>query len=336
MFKFNKLFTLRVTPPSLILSNRDYYVDMMKALAIMLMVIGHNEFAYWFGGLPRRIIFSFHMPLFFILSGYMHKQRNFKKTLKQGAYGLLYPYFTFGIVSMLLKILLRDYPIILAIKVLFSANSAHTYSVPYVGGHTIGPIWFLASLFWARLFFTILLSVGNNRYVLVSFILSGIAVFLASIVNLPFGILTGTSALFFLSIGYYIKKNGMNCLFLLLCIILWPITIMKYPMDMAGFLYGNYLLNTIGAIGGTIFCFFLSILMSKIPLVRNFAFWGRYSLHVLCWHYLIIAIFPFGVVTGKLFCSLFVISPFLISYFTVKLSILTFMFTPSWAKRNIN
>ena len=56
------------------------WIDWAKVMGIYLMVLGH-------GGLVnadiRQFIFSFHMPLFFILSGYLYKQRSFSETSKK-------------------------------------------------------------------------------------------------------------------------------------------------------------------------------------------------------------------------------------------------------------
>lgn len=47
--------------------NRDITFDMMKGIGIILVIIGH--LAHGFGWLVPAI-YTFHMTLFFILSGY--------------------------------------------------------------------------------------------------------------------------------------------------------------------------------------------------------------------------------------------------------------------------
>ena len=54
----------------LINPNRIAWVDVAKGIAILLVIIGHTVN---FGSATRNFIFSFHMPLFFILSGYTFK-----------------------------------------------------------------------------------------------------------------------------------------------------------------------------------------------------------------------------------------------------------------------
>ena len=79
---------------------RAWYIDNAKAIGIILVVVGHHP------GLPRIInefIFSFHMPLFFFLSGYLlkesHLRLNFAPYLRSLGSRLLLPYLFFSAVS---------------------------------------------------------------------------------------------------------------------------------------------------------------------------------------------------------------------------------------------
>ena len=57
---------------------REIFIDIAKGIAILLMIIGHvikNFYAI-------RFIFSFHMPLFIITSGYFFKDRKLKEEVK--------------------------------------------------------------------------------------------------------------------------------------------------------------------------------------------------------------------------------------------------------------
>ena len=57
--------------------NRDVALDILKGIAILAMVIGHfdilvdleNNLPYKF---IHRFIYTFHMPLFFIVAGYLY------------------------------------------------------------------------------------------------------------------------------------------------------------------------------------------------------------------------------------------------------------------------
>lgn len=59
---------------------RIEYVDVAKGIAILCVVAGHTFAAYDPGSLQNKFIYSFHMPLFFILSGFFYKPQEFKKS----------------------------------------------------------------------------------------------------------------------------------------------------------------------------------------------------------------------------------------------------------------
>ncbi len=64
-------------------SNRSKTIDVMKGIGIILVIIGHlippDSYAF-------RWIFSFHMPLFFLLFGYCYKEERFAKRSLVGFY----------------------------------------------------------------------------------------------------------------------------------------------------------------------------------------------------------------------------------------------------------
>lgn len=74
--------------------NRIEWLDLAKVIGIYLVVLGHLP--SMFGG----AIFMFHMPLFFILSGWLYKARDFKSELKRSAKSLLVPYVLFSVLML--------------------------------------------------------------------------------------------------------------------------------------------------------------------------------------------------------------------------------------------
>lgn len=56
------------SPPTI--SQRVEWIDILKGIAILLVVVGHMPYAEGTGNPGRVLIYSFHMPLFFMLSGY--------------------------------------------------------------------------------------------------------------------------------------------------------------------------------------------------------------------------------------------------------------------------
>ena len=72
------------------LKNREPWIDWSKTILIFLMVLGHNKLP----GLERTWIYGFHMPAFFIISGYLFKPRSWGRTVKS----LLIPIAVFSII----------------------------------------------------------------------------------------------------------------------------------------------------------------------------------------------------------------------------------------------
>lgn len=61
-------------------NERNIYIDVVKGIAIILVVYGHcieyysKEYIYdnfFYSDIVHKIIYSFHMPLFMVISGYL-------------------------------------------------------------------------------------------------------------------------------------------------------------------------------------------------------------------------------------------------------------------------
>lgn len=70
---------------------RNDTIDIMKGIGITLVIIGHMQDSFCL----HKFIFSFHMPLFFILAGYFFSPREgVKEGLVKDVRRLLVPYFS--------------------------------------------------------------------------------------------------------------------------------------------------------------------------------------------------------------------------------------------------
>ncbi|MGH9916848.1 MAG: acyltransferase family protein, partial [Pyrinomonadaceae bacterium] len=79
---------------------RVYWIEALKFAGIVLVVLGHTS------GLNvnvRSYIYSFHMPLFFFISGFLLKRSNLEKrfveNVKKYFSTLIIPYLVFGLVT---------------------------------------------------------------------------------------------------------------------------------------------------------------------------------------------------------------------------------------------
>lgn len=132
------------------MSTRIAWVDLAKAYGIGFVFYGHfaeklkdlgNPIAFW----QFKLIYSFHIPLFFILAGYVSKNSNadFPDFLKQGFMGRIVPALFFNLLVMTISIfrdlLLRSLdPTTYIIGVLQFAKGYPSFNVV---------TWFLICLF---------------------------------------------------------------------------------------------------------------------------------------------------------------------------------------------
>lgn len=84
---------------------RDRVIDIMKGLGIILMIYGHTHYIPVIG----KWLYTFHMPLFFFLSGcFFSGNFNFKRNCQR----IILPYFSFAIIMCIVTLFVS---IILAI-----------------------------------------------------------------------------------------------------------------------------------------------------------------------------------------------------------------------------
>jgi len=193
-------------------SSRFDYIDLLKGLGIFLVVWGHTM-------TPRSIyIYSFHMPLFFFLAGYVHQTRPFKEFLFKKINSLYIPYFVFSLFSWifyLVRILLFQKKVLLSIHLpkiasLFTGTADN-------GGNN--PIWFLTCLLMVSLFFLALQLFIRNEKILPWVILlsSGVGYTLSLLkLNFLFNIDIAFSGLVFYYFGYQTKRQNFLSSFTLL------------------------------------------------------------------------------------------------------------------------
>lgn len=256
-------------------------------------------------------VYSFHMPLFFILSGMFAKDANsipFKHFIKKNAKRLLLPY----VVTMAMLCLwggiqsyckddisyfMRDF-------LSFLAASTDGWETRW-GLVSAGPMWFLIALFLVRIEFYWLQHIVNkftSQYndiilLLCSIVLSVIAVIIHPYLpSLPFCIMQSLTALAFYVVGWYVHKHPLPKWAYIICVLCWPLAIRYGYVGLSSCTMQIYPISFIGACGGTymvyLLCKGLDTLRSYIIHYSHHAFhlpsplaWcGHYSLPVLCMH----------------------------------------------------
>lgn len=264
---------------------RDNTIDIVKAVGIILMVIGH------FSGLPlwfEKWIFSFHMPLFFVFSGYFFKEKPLIDTVSSGLRKLVWPYvFTIAGCAALIWVFSDAGHAVGQLAGAFYGCQGNSGARYVLSTNHAGPIWFLLALFWCRIFFALIYHHCPRHYLSVSCVIGLPAVWLSSeIVNIPLCVSPGAIALIFYATGLKLKEIGLDSfkgwhLAAMTCF--WLICSQKGYLNMACHMYTLYYLVIVGAVFGTIVtykaCSFISGRIAEIM-----AFVGRNTLDILCCH----------------------------------------------------
>ena len=273
-------------------TKRDTTFDIMKCFGIIAVIIGHLS------SIGHQFIFSWHMPLFFIVSGYFYHEKDVKSMIKNDAKRLLLPYFATCLIIVAYYLFISlisgnnqvNYWIY---ATLFANGSSNHTSLYFAHFPQIGAIWFLWALFWCKNVFNYIIQKARTFYFSICLIVSIIAILIDNyIINLPFAFLPGMAAIIFYALGYIIRQRGgfiaLPIIFAVLIIGGWILAVTFSDMSLVRCYFQNYPLNILGACGGTYFIWLLSRWMSKFQtLIVSFIVWvGRNSLTFLCIHLL--------------------------------------------------
>ncbi len=180
--------------------------DVLKGIGILLVLIGHaglNES-------QKMLIYGFHMPLFFFVSGCFFKPRPFGEFLRRDVRQLLVPWLTF-----VCFLFLSYY--ILGIYVSRSLRPSWLIELNVLDEHCMclyHNIWFLVCLFLTRLLFWALYKLSDGR--MLKILTGGVILYLLGYVlqqknvNIPFFADTACSMTLFYALGYAFKCYGLH------------------------------------------------------------------------------------------------------------------------------
>lgn len=127
-------------------TKRVKYIDIAKGIGIVLVVMGHNDFAL-ISSFAFKLIYSFHMPMFFFMSGMFFKpdipfqlfaRRRFNRVLKPFLVTILLIYF--------MRVFFSKVSIIVATRNLLKNLYANGHYLNWV------QLWFLPHLFAVSFF----------------------------------------------------------------------------------------------------------------------------------------------------------------------------------------
>lgn len=280
------------------MQKRIEFIDIAKGIGIILMVIGHtNPPQYVFN-----YIYIFHMPLFFILSGYFFNQETLRKPatfIYKKIKGLYIPYIKWGILFIILHNLfylchinkdfysLNEYP-----SIIYNLLKMEKYEL------LLGPFWFFRELLLTSILVFSIFFVGNKikiqapiRKLIIPFLLIIAVVCSKYNVNLPIiGYRTLTASCFFIS-GYYFKEHQkaiidkiFNYYTFFIFIIIIAIFAYIHPTYIGSISFDIPIAYILGIIGTITVIFISSKIKSSIK--NFFIFCGRNTISIMALHLL--------------------------------------------------
>ena len=276
---------------------RIEWIDIAKGIAIVLVIAGHTA---EMGSFTRSIIFSFHIPLFFMLSGYTikpaHSREEFLRGMKKDALRLLLPYVLSALAFALIQIFYRHNPAGVEFKNM--AESLLWASGTGDGKHeAIGILWFLASLFTARQIFrlTYLLfeEKGKQSFVPCAMLISliGFGIGFIDWNWLIFNLDVSMAAVGFLLAGYEYRRyeetmDKYHPVLFPIAMILWMVLMKVFGyIEMSGRWYPEFSLGILEALCGSyIVISFCQSLTGFDRLKRALMTIGQASLMIMCVH----------------------------------------------------
>lgn len=283
------------------MNKRECFVDIAKSIGIFLVVLGHTEIN------PdlKTFIYSFHMPLFFIISGFLLKtESSFKEFFIKRFKRLMIPYFVFSFLTYLFWVFVTG-------RHGIGLVSEIGYLKPIIGTlvglshndflvHNIS-LWFLYVLFQIELIYFFVSKVKNQVLLFsIPIIFSFIGYLITSVFHLRiiYGFEKVLIAQIFYFVGFILKKSNfivslkrLNIYKIITLSILFFI-INQYLIkingfvDLVGNLFGkNLLIYYLNGFIGSFMIIFLSFIFEKLGLgMKIFELVSKSTLYILGFH----------------------------------------------------
>lgn len=312
------------------MNKRIDYFDIAKGISMLCIIAGHlgvDEI--------NNFVFTFHVPIFFLISGYfMNDRLPMKEFVVKRAKQLMIPYFIAWVfiaagAVRFIAVWLQDVPAVLftVLNQFLSGlygNGSGIHEI-FIGEHiyisSVGAIWFLPALFVAVVLVRYFM---NQKY-------GGVWIFLIAVLGyesskaawLPMSVQAGMVAASFVYLGMLARR--------------YDIMEKKLPKEMAvgvaavwvfcilfcGHLYlventfGNGIVDYAGALAGSYLVLKCSCLLEEKTryIAKFFRFLGKHSLVLLCVHAVELKLMPWDTLLSGMMQSRI---PASIIYFAAK------------------
>ncbi|MBR3314417.1 MAG: acyltransferase family protein [Atopobiaceae bacterium] len=285
--------------------------DIAKGIGMLCIIAGHLSSRE-----VNAVVFTFHVPLFFLISGCLYRKPSDATTaLKKRATRLLVPY----VMCATICCVCRGVQLVLMGDVKHSWQGIATSFVRALYGSgspkapggeiaSFGAIWFLLALFWALTMYDV---IADKKWTT----LASIALFAVGVATkkwwLPLSVQPGMCAVLFIHIGHLARKRfseslgrgivphriGAGALAVWLAIL----CLADRHLSMVQCSYPCIPVDILGALAGSLAVLWVSCLIDHIPHVSDgLAAYGKNSLTALCFHMFDLIVIPWETLMGPL------------------------------------
>lgn len=276
-------------------TRRENWMDIAKLIAIIAIITGHV------GGSHFSFTFSYNVTAFLILSGItLKKKDSIKDFINQKFNRLMIPYFMTCVVIMLIDLFnnvvlfhesfstVKDCFAIDIVRSFFASGTHTNFGEIELGGR-IGAIWFLPALFFALLFFQLMLHWTEDikKLGLASILISLIGFITGKFIWFPFSIQSGMFSVFFIWVGYaanryklFEKIKWYHALGALVVFIIGAIKNLSGVYVVTAYT-PDLLISPVVSLCACLIIIYLSRLLEKINWL---GYLGQLSMTILCLH----------------------------------------------------
>lgn len=275
-------------------NKRIKYIDIARGIAIILMIAGHVCSNGW----KRNIIFSFHMPLFIIVSGVFFKEsESLKDTIIKLLKNLILPYSLAIIITQIAKSVINNQQLEiwdLIKQIIFAYSNKKTFFLDIQG---VGVLWFIPFLAISKIVFFMINKLSKEDNLLkgiLCMVCTFIGIYLSKKkIYLPWSFDVALASIIFFYVGYMLKKYNLienilsNYKIMISIILLYCIGIKFGFIELAMRSYPNGLIAYMTAICGTLIVFEIAKIIEKLlnDTTKVLSWFGRNSMYILCLHH---------------------------------------------------
>ena len=289
------------------------WIDILKGMGILSIIYAHTT--------DHKGVFIYAVPLFFILSGYLHRPMDdFKFFFKKSLQRMLVPYFAFFLLILFYHVITTESP--------WLAFISHIKLLIWGGSNMrgdFGVFWFINVLFIGLNLFNYMQVKHFSRYIYLILFMLANSLFLWT-VNLPWSVQNLPLALSYMFVGVVIRTHWnrdvikqlstVNKCVLGGVIVATMICIPNIYLDIKYNNYGIFLLSFMLSIIAVILLAIISVQLENCRYLSSFlAYCGKASLFLMFVHQFIH--FKMHIITNEYVVFIWTVTLSLICYSVV-------------------